>query len=232
MNFFTRLANQHNMLTEREQSERPFEAIRPFLNQVDQEIRNQAECFDPSIRGYLEYLFDASGKHIRPALALCVGGAISGQPDERHVRLGVIVELIHMATLVHDDIMDGAKLRRAVPTACAKWGNSLSVLLGDSMFAHALSLSTEFNDTRFCRVISKASTELCTGEIIQTQRRFDLNLTKEEYFRIIEMKTGALFACSTELAARLSGGDAELCSRMGDYGMKLGTCYQIYDDCL
>jgi octaprenyl-diphosphate synthase len=119
-----------------------------------------------------------------------------------------------------------------VPTANARWGNSLSVLLGDCLFAHALDLSTHFDDQEITRKIARAAGDVCTGEIIQTQRRFDLNLPRETYFRIIRMKTAALFAVATELAAALSGQPGDIQERLRAFGEKLGTAYQIYDDCL
>ncbi|MFT3991438.1 MAG: polyprenyl synthetase family protein [Luteolibacter sp.] len=209
----------------------PFELVRPELEKVEISIREQVRAFDPSIEPYVAYICNTSGKRIRPALAILVGGA-TGTVNDGHVKIGVILELIHMATLVHDDIMDGADTRRMVPTANAKWGNALSVLLGDALFSHALSLATDFNSIDICRKVGHASREVCQGEIIQTQRRFDLTFTKAEYFRVIEMKTGALFASATGLAAKLSGADEATEQRLYDYGMKLGTAYQIYDDCL
>lgn len=209
----------------------PFELVRPELERVEIAIREQVRGFDPAIEPYVAYVCNTSGKRIRPALAILVGGAAGGVQDE-HLKLGVIMELIHMATLVHDDIIDGANTRRMVATANAKWGNSLSVLLGDALFSHALTLATDFDSIDICRKVGKAAREVCQGEIIQTQRRFDLTFTKEEYFQVIGMKTGALFAAATGLAAKLSGLDEETESALYDYGMKLGTAYQIYDDCL
>ena len=209
----------------------PFELVRPQLERVEASIREQVRGFDPAIEPYVAYVCNTSGKRIRPALAALVGGAAGGVSDH-HVKLGVIMELIHMATLVHDDIIDGATTRRMVPTANAKWGNSLSVLLGDALFSHALTLATDFDSIDICRKVGNAAREVCQGEIIQTQRRFDLTFTKAEYFQVIGMKTGALFACSAGLAARLSGMDEAAETRLYDYGMKLGTAYQIYDDCL
>ena len=104
-----------------------------------------------------------------------------------------MLELIHAATLVHDDIMDGADKRRSQPTANAKWGNAISVLLGDCLFAHALKLSTNFPNGEISRRIASAAADVCSGEILQTQRRFDLKLSIADYYRIIEMKTAALF---------------------------------------
>ncbi len=209
----------------------PFELVRPQLERVEISIREQVRGFDSAIEPYIAYICNTSGKRIRPALAILVGGAAGGFTDE-HLKMGVILELIHMATLVHDDIMDGANTRRMVPTANAKWGNALSVLLGDALFSHALTLATDFNSIEICRKVGNAAREVCQGEIIQTQRRFDLTFTKAEYFRVIEMKTGALFAAATGLSAKLSGLDGAAEMRLASYGMKLGTAYQIYDDCL
>ena len=209
----------------------PFELVRPDLEKVEVLIRQQVRGFDSAIEPYIAYICNTSGKRIRPALAILVGGALGGTRED-HIKLGVLLELIHMATLVHDDIIDGANTRRMVPTANAKWGNSLSVLLGDALFAHALTLATDFGSIDICRKVGNAASEVCQGEIMQTQRRFDLTLTKEDYFKIIGMKTGALFAAATGLSARLSGLDESAEQRLYDYGMKLGTAYQIYDDCL
>jgi octaprenyl-diphosphate synthase len=209
----------------------PFELVRPELERVEIAIREQVRAFDSAVEPYISYICNTSGKRIRPALAILVGGAAGGV-NENHLKVGVILELIHMATLVHDDIMDGANTRRMVPTANAKWGNALSVLLGDALFSHALTLATDFNSIDICRKVGNAAREVCQGEIIQTQRRFDLTFTKAEYFRVIEMKTGALFAAATGLSANLSKLDAATEARLHDYGMKLGTAYQIYDDVL
>jgi octaprenyl-diphosphate synthase len=209
----------------------PFDLVRPELERVESAIREQVRAFDPAIEPYVAYICNTSGKRIRPALSILVGGAVGGATED-HVKLGVILELIHMATLVHDDIIDGADTRRMVPTANAKWGNSLSVLLGDALFSHALTLATDFDSIDICRKVGAASREVCQGEIIQTQRRFDLTFTKADYFRVIGMKTGALFAAATGLAAKLSGLDEIAEERLASYGMKLGTAYQIYDDCL
>ena len=209
----------------------PFHLVRADLERVEASILEQARAFDPGVEGYVSYVCKTSGKRIRPALAVLSGGATGGT-HEGHTRLSVILELVHIASLVHDDIMDGADIRRQVPTAVAKWGSSLSVLLGDSLFAYALELATEFDDTHVCRTIAKASRDVCSGEILQTQRRFDLNLSIADYLKMIEMKTAALFAAASELGARLNNQPESIQHSLRDYGLKLGTAYQIYDDCL
>ncbi len=222
---------QNNHAREKKHLAFPFELVKDQLAVVADQISAQAQAFDPAIEGYVSYICDTSGKRIRPALAILAGDA-TGESGDDHLKLGTILELIHLATLVHDDIMDGADTRRGEPTASAKWGNSLSVLLGDCLFAHALTLSTEFDDAELSSKIARAASDVCTGEIIQTQRRFDLNLKVSEYYKIIEMKTAALFAVATELGARLSGASEEIQASLYDFGLKLGTAYQIYDDCL
>ena len=210
---------------------RVFEPVQTQLDEVDRRITAQTAAFDPAIEGYVAYAIGGGGKRLRPLLALLSGGA-TGSLTSGHLDLAVIVELIHLATLVHDDIMDEAERRRSQPTVNARWGNSLSVLLGDVLFAHALNLATDFEDTHISRTIARTATEVCSGEMIQTQRRFDLQLSREEYFRIIGMKTGSLFACAAELGAVISGAPEEHVARLKSFGAKIGTAYQIYDDCL
>ena len=210
---------------------RAVELINPHLYTVEERIREQARAFDPAIEGYLAYACGSSGKRLRPTLAL-LSGAATGNVCPSHVDLAVTLELIHLATLVHDDIMDSAEVRREQETVNAKWGNTLAVLLGDCLFAHAMKLAAAFPNSEICRRIAHAATDVCAGEIIQTQRRFDLNLTIGEYFQVIEMKTAALFAIATELGAFISEASPEVITAMKVYGLKLGTAYQIYDDCL
>jgi octaprenyl-diphosphate synthase len=207
------------------------EIVQPQLDQVEKQIVEQAAAFDPAIEGYVTYAIGGRGKRLRPLVALLSGGA-TGEINSGHVDLAVIVELIHLATLVHDDVMDEAERRRAQPTVNARWGNTLSVLLGDCLFAHALTLSTSFENSEIGRAIARAASEICSGEIIQTQRRFDLKLGVEDYLRIVKMKTGSLFAAAAELGATISEAKPELIALFKNFGMRIGTAYQIYDDCL
>ncbi|MGC2353113.1 MAG: polyprenyl synthetase family protein [Candidatus Udaeobacter sp.] len=205
--------------------------IQPYLEEVEARIAQQAAAFDPALEGYVVYALGSRGKRLRPVLALLAGGA-TGQINYNHVDLAVIVELIHIATLVHDDVMDEAERRRAQPTVNARWGNSLSVLLGDCLFAHALTLSTNFENADIGRAIARTAATVCSGEMIQTQRRFDLTLTVQDYLRIVEMKTGSLFSAAAELAAIISEADLNVIEASKNFGMQIGTAYQIYDDCL
>jgi octaprenyl-diphosphate synthase len=209
----------------------PVDLVKKELQLVESRILEQVRAFDRSVEPYIDYICNTSGKRIRPVLAVIAGGATGGVSED-HIKIGVIIELIHMATLVHDDIIDEASTRRKVPTPNAKWGNGLAVLLGDALFSHALMLATEFDSTLICRKVGKASRDVCEGEIIQTQRRFDLSLNINDYFKIVEMKTGGLFAAATEIAAIISGASEATCKYLYEYGMKLGVAYQIYDDCI
>ena len=205
--------------------------IQPQLDAVEAAIVRQSEFFDPAVQGYVAYAVQTNGKRLRPAMALLAGFA-TGRCGEAQQNLATIIELIHLATLIHDDVLDGAEIRRDQPTANARWGNSLSVLLGDCLFAHALDLSTHFDDAEVSRRIARAASAVCTGEILQTQRRFDLNLSLPDYYRIIEMKTAALFGAAAELGARLNDVPPEVSEALRIYGLKVGTAYQVYDDLL
>src|SRR3989475_9173771 len=205
--------------------------IQPHLEEVEARIAQQAAAFDPALEGYVVYALGSRGKRLRPVLTLLVAGA-TGEINPGHIDLAVTVELIHIATLVHDDVMDEAERRRAQPTANARWGNSLSVLLGDCLFAHALTLSTNFENADIGRTIARTAATVCSGEMIQTQRRFDLNLTVQDYLRIVEMKTGSLFSAAAELAAVISEADSNVIEIFKNFGTQVGTAYQIYDDCV
>ena len=207
------------------------DVVRRELDDVEARIISQASSFDPAVEGYVSYAIGGRGKRLRPLVALLSGGAL-GEIKSKHVDLAVIVELIHVATLVHDDIVDEAEWRRAQPTLNARWGNSLSVLLGDWLFAHALNLSAQFEEVEVSRAIARAAREVCTGEIIQTQRRFDLHLGIDDYLRVIEMKTGSLFAVAAELGGVLSHAEPATQEALKIFGQKIGTAYQIYDDCI
>ena len=213
------------------QIKQTLELINTHLYSVEERIRQQAKEFDPAVEGYVAYACESNGKRLRPALALLAGGA-TGNICSSHLDLAVVLELIHAATLVHDDIMDGADKRRGQPTVNAKWGNTISVLLGDCLFAHALKLSTTFPNSEISKRIAAAASDVCSGEIVQTQRRFDLKLSIPDYYRIIEMKTAALFGAATELGAFINESSPEVISAMKIFGLKLGIAYQIYDDCL
>src|SRR5262249_32001840 len=158
---------------------------------------------------------------------VALSAAATGKLTDQHVTVAVIVEMVHLATLVHDDVMDEAETRRRRPTLAATWGNEISVLLGDCLFAHSLRLAASFPTPDICRAVASATNTVCTGEILQTHRRLNFQFTREEYFKVLSMKTAELFALSCELGARLSGASDAVQAALRDYGMALGTAYQI-----
>jgi octaprenyl-diphosphate synthase len=146
------------------------------------------------------------------------------------VRVAAVVELVHLATLVHDDIMDEADVRRSRRTASREYGATAAVLLGDALFAHALHLATEFPTTEVCAAVSESTRRVCAGEIVQTLRRRSTNITRSDYHRIVDLKTAELFRVSCFLGARLAGFPEEFVTDVSRFGRHLGIAYQIYDD--
>src|SRR5204863_1206428 len=148
------------------------------------------------------------------------------------VTVAVIIEMVHLATLVHDDVMDEAEIRRARPTLAANYGNEIAVLFGDCLFAQALKLAASFPTPEICRAVAASTNTVCSGEILQTRHRRSFERSRREYFRVLEMKTAELFALSCEMAACLSGAGAAERATMRQFGLSFGTAYQIYDDCV
>jgi octaprenyl-diphosphate synthase len=204
----------------------------PFLMQVGERLRAQTAEFQADIASYAKYALSVQGKQLRPML-VCLAGEAAGGLTEDHVTVATIIEMVHLATLVHDDIIDLAALRRGRPTLAAKWGNKISVLLGDCLFAKSVKLAAGFPTPEVCRAVSSATDNVCEGEILQTQARGNFDISHQQYFRMLSMKTAELFAVSCELGAFCaSGSTSKTREALRQYGMALGTAYQIYDDCL
>lgn len=209
-----------------------FALLQPHMAELDRFLRGQLGAFEPEIRGMVDYCIDTSGKRIRPALVFLSGwrGENTVKPDL--VRVAAVVELVHLATLVHDDIMDEADVRRSRRTAGREYGATAAVLLGDALFAHALHLATQFPTTEICAAVSESTRRVCAGEIVQTLRRGSTNITRADYERIVDLKTAELFRVSCFLGARLSGFSPEYVEAASRFGRHLGIAYQIYDDLL
>src|ERR1044071_69591 len=206
------------------------EPVEPFLEAVARRLAEQVQSFDPEIASYAHYALTNQGKQLRPALVALSAGTI-GKPNDNLITVAVIIEMVHLATLVHDDVMDEAVLRRQRPTLAATWGNHISVLLGDCLFAHALKLAAGFPTPEICRAVAAATNTVCSGEILQTSRRKKFELSRAEYFKVLSMKTGELFALSCDLGAYLSDANGGHRVALRQYGLAIGTAYQIYDDC-
>lgn len=207
------------------------EPVEPFLDAVSLRLARQVNEFDPELAPYAEYALTGHGKHLRPTLVALAARAL-GKDNDAHITVAVIIEMVHLATLVHDDIMDEAEIRRGQLTLAANWGNEIAVLFGDCLFAQALKLAASFPTPEVCRAVASSTNTVCSGEILQTRHRRRFEQAQREYFRVLEMKTAELFALSCELAALLSGtGNAER-TALRQFGLAFGTAYQIYDDCI
>lgn len=214
-----------------------FARLKPHMAALDAFLRQQIAAFEPEVRTMADYCIDTSGKRIRPALvflsgarAELYGNAGSAEVSDPLVRVAAVVELVHLATLVHDDIMDGAEIRRSRQTAARAYGPEAAVLLGDALFAHALHLAAQFPTTEVCLAVSDSTRKVCAGEIIQTLRRGTADVSREDYFRVIDLKTAELFRISCQLGSRLAGYEPRFVTAAAEFGRRLGVAYQIYDD--
>lgn len=207
------------------------EPVEPFLEAVHARLSQQVNEFDPAIAPYAEYALNGNGKNLRPALVALSANSLNKTTDA-HVTVAVIIEMVHLATLVHDDVMDEGEIRRGRPTLAANWGNEIAVLFGDCLFAQALKLAASFPTPEICRAVAMATNTVCSGEILQTQQRRNFQFSRAEYFRVLEMKTAELFALSCDLAGFLGGATPTQRSALRQFGMVFGTAYQVYDDCV
>jgi octaprenyl-diphosphate synthase len=207
-----------------------FARLAPQLEDLDRFLKAQLAVFEPEIRAMAAACLDASGKRIRPTLVFLSGWTGSAVPSSELVRAAAVVELVHLATLVHDDIMDGAEVRRGRSTAVREIGPTAAVLLGDALFAHALNLAAQFPTTETCFAVSESARRVCSGEIMQTLRRGSTGITRADYWRMIELKTAELFRVSCYLGARLADMPAGYTEAACRFGRHLGIAYQIYDD--
>ncbi len=194
---------------------------------LQEELTSRHRAVDRIVR----HGYRLGGKRLRPALVLLAGKACGALTDD-HVLLGTVVEMIHTATLVHDDVLDEAELRRHVDTVNARWGNETSVLLGDFLFSQAFYLASTLDTVEYCRLIGRTTNRVCEGEMLQTLGEGNFELAEVEYFEIIDAKTAELCACCCELGAKLSEAEPAVVEAMRDYGRNLGMAFQIADDLL
>jgi octaprenyl-diphosphate synthase len=201
------------------------------LQEAEQIFQDELRSRFPFVQHLVDHCADFHGKRLRPALVLLAGRA-SGGLTPAHPVLAAVVEMIHTATLVHDDILDEAVVRRHAATVNAEWGNETAVLLGDYLFTHAFHLAASLDSTLACRWIGHATNLVCEGEMQQVHHRGNLDLDEEAYLAIIEGKTAELTAVSCRLGAHYAGASPEHVDAMDRYGRSLGIAFQIADDVL
>jgi octaprenyl-diphosphate synthase len=215
----------------------PARTAAPAFAPVAADIEEADRILDRTLAQYrspfgplVEHLRHYRGKRLRPALLLLTARAC-GRLTPQHHTLAAAVEMIHTATLVHDDVLDEAEVRRHVPTVNAGWGNKVSILLGDMLFTHAFHLTSTV-DRRACELIGEATNRVCAGELRQVTERGNLNLTEADYFAIIDGKTAALTECCGRLGALYAGAPEEVAGQLAAFARNLGLAFQIADDLL
>lgn len=225
----------NRLLSNPSETLRPSAALyAPIANDLEEVERILAETVQnaiPSVAELVKHVGHFRGKRLRPALLLLIGKAC-GHLTPKHHALAAIIELIHTATLVHDDVLDGAKVRRHVATVNANWGNHNAILFGDYLFTHAFHLATTLGDLGACQIIGEATNRVCEGELRQGLERGNLRLSEADYMDIIDAKTAELIACCCQLGARSSNAEPDVVASMSRYGRFLGIAFQIADDLL
>lgn len=205
------------------------EPIGSLIHQLDLFMEQQVARFEPEVQSMVKCSLKYKGKRLRPLLLFYAG---YGNPaaEAKLVKAAAVLELIHVASLVHDDILDEADIRRNEPTMANQFGQKQAVLLGDALFAHALLLSSEYDTPKVCQLVSQSTRNVCSGEILQTLNQKGRGYSIEDYFRVIELKTAELFAVSSYLGSFLTGNDEATNLAFANFGKSLGVAYQIYDD--
>jgi len=209
-----------------------FNEIKDELNVVEKELHEAIKTSDAMITETSVHLLNAGGKRLRPALSLLGGKCVPRFSLEKVLPLAVALELIHMATLVHDDVVDASLIRRGKPTVKARWGNRLSIHLGDYLFARSLVLISTCTQPLIPRVLADTSVKMCEGEIQQISTCFDFGQTVKDYFYRINRKTALLIAASCQLGAVACDAPAGMHLALRRYGHYIGMAFQITDDIL
>jgi octaprenyl-diphosphate synthase len=201
------------------------------LINVELQFRKDLESDVPLIRKVGEYVLSSGGKRVRPALLL-LASRLCGYQGDKAVPLASVVEFIHTATLLHDDVVDSATLRRGLASANTLWGNEASVLVGDFLFSKSFSLMVAVGSLDILRVLSDATTVIAEGEVMQLLCTGEIDLTEERYINVVRSKTAILMSAACESGAILGGATPDRQKALSDFGMSLGIAFQLMDDTL
>ncbi|QDP40463.1 heptaprenyl diphosphate synthase component II [Radiobacillus deserti] len=205
--------------------------LKTELNQIEKTLNETIHAKDPILREASQQLLKAGGKRIRPVFVL-LAGSFGNYDFERLKTVAVSLELIHMASLVHDDVIDEAELRRGKPTVKATWDNRIAMYTGDYIFARSLEYLTGIDNPRAHRILSETVVELCIGELKQMEEKYNIDQSIRNYLRRIKRKTALLISSSSQLGAVASGATKEYETALTKYGYYVGMSYQIIDDIL
>ena len=198
---------------------------------VDGLINSRLSSGVPLVGQVAEHIILAGGKRLRPVLLLLMAGALGYKGTDHH-KLAAVIEFIHTATLLHDDVVDDSNLRRGRPTANAMFGNPASVLVGDFLYSRAFQMMVECQDLRILDIVAEATNVIAEGEVMQLMNMHDASLDVDAYLRVIRSKTAKLFEASTRLPAVLVKSSAAIETACAQYGQALGTAFQVIDDVL
>lgn len=201
------------------------------MEAVDRVISERLTTGVPLVKEVSQYIISAGGKRLRPALLLLISGALQSRHPHRHT-LAAVVEFIHTATLLHDDVVDESTLRRGRATANQRFGNAPSVLVGDFLYSRAFQMMVDVDSMRVMRVLSDATNVIAEGEVQQLVNMHDASLDEEGYLHVIRSKTAKLFEASARLAPILAGASVEMEQACAMYGQAIGTAFQVIDDVL
>ena len=208
-----------------------YSLIEPDMAAVDAVIRRQLHSDVVLIRQVAEYIIQSGGKRMRPALLLLAAGAVGFTGKEKH-ELAAVVEFIHTATLLHDDVVDESDLRRGRETANAAFGNAASVLVGDFLYTRAFQMMVAVDDMRVMQILANATNIIAEGEVLQLMNCHDADVDESRYLQVIRYKTAKLFEAASQLGALLGKVDSATEQALAAYGMHLGTAFQLIDDVL
>lgn len=201
------------------------------MREVDAVIARRLDSGVPLVGDVCRYIISSGGKRLRPALLLLVCGAL-GYTGAQRFNLAAVVEFIHTATLLHDDVVDDSTLRRGRPTANQHFGNPASVLVGDFLYSRAFQMMLDADDVRVMEILADATNVIAEGEVMQLMNMHDAALDEAGYLQVIRSKTAKLFEASARLGAVLAKAPAQIESACADYGQALGTAFQVIDDVL
>jgi octaprenyl-diphosphate synthase len=207
------------------------ELVAPDMAQVDHVIAQRLDSGVPLVAEVARYIISAGGKRLRPVLLLLTCGALGYKGIQRY-NLAAVVEFIHTATLLHDDVVDESTLRRGRPTANENFGNPASVLVGDFLYSRAFQMMLSADSMRVMQILADATNVIAEGEVLQLMNMHDASLDEEGYLRVIRSKTAKLFEASARLGPILAGSPPEIETACAQYGQALGTAFQVIDDVL
>ncbi|MDR2696957.1 MAG: polyprenyl synthetase family protein [Holophagales bacterium] len=233
MDVFRAANRQHAKLSamSRLNLEKFFAPIASKLESVESELQKIVQSEITVVSRLAEHISKGSGKRLRPALVLLASRFCGGTSD-KDVRYGAVFELLHTATLIHDDIIDHAPIRRGRPSLNAEWGSTLSVLFGDFLYLQAMQITLADRNWRTLDIFADVITRMVEGELIQNECLYRPDVSRKTYFDIIERKTAILFAACAEVGAILAERDENFCRNMYRFGLELGRAFQLVDDLL